>query len=520
MGAAKEHYDVVVVGAGLSGVNAAYRLGTGTSLNFTVLESRHEIGGTWSLFKYPGIRSDSEMFTLGFPFRPWDGEKSIADGADILKYIQDTAREFGIDKKTQCHQKVSSSAWNSKDALWTLQVKDTQKNQDRQITCRYVIFSAGYYDYDQGYYPDLPGCDSFKGQILKPQFWPEDLDYSGKKIVIIGSGATAVTLLPNMAKHAKQVTMLQRSPSYFIAQPSIDPVAQILRKILPAGWAHTYLRIRNQTRSSFLFYMSRIFPNFIRRLLRFLVSRQLPKNFPMDPHFSPNYKPWDQRLCMVPDGDMFKAIKQGRAAIATGHIDTITPGGIKLKDGQEIEADFIVQATGLKVQMLGGTNITIDGKVLNMKDHFVYKGQMIDGVPNLSMCFVSGSRPRSSSFISDMTKMYLADGVTTTTSPFNLQGYTNASWTLGSDLCARYLVRLLNHMKENGYAVATPTCDHNQMQVKPLVNLNSGYLQRAKDVMPQAAQSKPWRMRENFFIDWINFKTDSVKDEMVFSPRH
>lgn len=479
-------YDVIIVGAGLSGVNAAYRLGTGTSLNFTMLESRHEIGGTWSLFKYPGIRSDSEMFTLGFPFRPWEGRKSIADGADILQYIKDTASEFGIDKKTQFNKKVEQASWSTKDALWTLSIKDSQKNENVQMTARFVIFSAGYYDYDEGYYPVLNGSENFKGQILRPQFWPEDLDYSGKKVIVIGSGATAVTLLPNMAKEAKMVTMLQRSPSYFIAQPSIDPVAQFIRKILPGSWAHTYMRIRNQIRSSFLFYMSRVFPNLIRRVLRFLIARQLPKNFPMDPHFSPNYKPWDQRLCMVPDGDFFKAIKAGKASIATGHIDEILPNGIRLKDGQELEADLIVQATGLKVQMMGGTNIVVDGKKVVLRDHFVYKGQMIDGVPNLSMCF----------------------------------GYTNASWTLGSDLCARYLVRLLNYMKENNFAAATPTCDHNQVNVAPLVNLNSGYLERAKPLMPKAADQKPWKMRDNFFKDWIQFKTDSVKDDMRFSPVH
>lgn len=481
-------YDVIIVGAGLSGVNAAYRLQSGTSLKFAVLESRHEIGGTWSLFKYPGIRSDSEMFTLGFPFRPWEGKKSIADGADILQYIQDTAREFGIDKKVQTNTKVNEASWSTKDAMWTLKIDDAAKpgSNGKHITCRFVIFSAGYYDYDEGFYPKLPGVDSFKGQILKPQFWPEDLNYSGKKVVVIGSGATAVTLLPNMAKQAKQVTMLQRSPSYFIAQPSIDPVATFIRWLLPASWAHTYMRIRNQVRSSFLFYMSRIFPGVVRRVLRFLVRRQLPKNFPLDPHFSPNYKPWDQRLCMVPDGDLFKAIKSGKASIATGHIDTITANGVKLKDGSELEADLIVQATGLKVQLLGGTNVVVDGKKLVMREHFVYKGQMIDGVPNMSMCF----------------------------------GYTNASWTLGSDLCARYLVRLLNYMKDNNYAIATPSCDHNQMEVVPLLNLSSGYLQRAEPYMPRAGNKKNWKMRDNFFKDWINFKIDSVKDDMKFSPAH
>lgn len=485
-------YDVVVIGAGLSGVNAAYRLQTGTSLKFTVLESRHEIGGTWSLFKYPGIRSDSEMFTLGFPFRPWDGKKSIADGADILAYIQDTAKEYGIDKKVQTNLKVTDSSWSSKDAVWTLKLEDTRKQEGgaaaptKQMTARFILFSAGYYDYDEGYYPKLEGIDKFKGQVLRPQFWPEDLDYSGKKVVIIGSGATAVTLLPNMAKKAKMVTMLQRSPSYFIAQPSIDPVATFIRWLLPGHWAHTYMRIRNQVRSSFLFSMSRLFPRFIRWLLRFLVRMQLPKGFPLDPHFSPNYKPWDQRLCMVPDGDMFKAIKAGKGSIATGHIDSISANTIKLKDGTELEADIIVQATGLKVQLLGGTNISVDGKKLVMRDHFVYKGQMIDGIPNMSMCF----------------------------------GYTNASWTLGSDLCARYLVRLLNYMKDNGYAVATPSCDHSQLKPAPLVNLNSGYLARAKPLLPKAAHSRVWKMRDSFFKDWINFKTDSVKEDMTFTPAH
>lgn len=327
------------------------------------------------------------MFTLGFPFNPWVQRKSIADGADICQYVKDTASKFGIDKKIEFNQFVVGAAWSSKDALWTVQIQDSQTKATRQMTTRFLLYASGYYDYSEGYYPTLPGSESFKGEILQPQFWPEDLNYKGKKVVIVGSGATAVTLLPNMAKEASHVTLLQRSPSYFVSLPSVDPFATIVRKIFPIVVASFILRLQNQAKSSFFFYMCRLFPNMLRKILRFAVKRQLPPNIPLDPHFAPNYKPWDQRICMVPDGDMFKAMRDGKASIATGHIERITSNSIILKSGQELEADLIVQATGLKVKMLGGTNITIDGEKMKMSDRYVFKGQMLDGVPNMSMSF-------------------------------------------------------------------------------------------------------------------------------------
>lgn len=332
------------------------------------------------------------MFTLGFAFNPWNQRKTIANGDDICQYVKDTASKFGIDKKIEFKSKVIGAEWSSKEALWTVTIEDTDSQQTRKMTTRFIIYASGYYDYDEGYYPELEGVKNFKGDILKPQFWPEDLDYSGKKVVIIGSGATAITLLPNMAKIAKHVTLLQRSPSYFVSLPSVDPLTLFARKFLPLSVASTMNRFQNQFKSSFFYYMCRAFPNALRRILRFLVKRQLPSNIPLDPHFNPSYKPWDQRVCVVPDGDMFKAFREGKGSIATGHIDHITSNSIILKSGQEIEADIIVQATGLKVRLLGGSNVLIDGKKLKMNDHFVYKGQMLDGVPNMSMAF-GVSRP-------------------------------------------------------------------------------------------------------------------------------
>ncbi|UZJ56881.1 hypothetical protein CBS101457_006201 [Exobasidium rhododendri] len=487
MAPAIDHTDVVIIGAGISGINAAYRVQSETSCSYTLLETRSEIGGTWALFNYPGIRSDSDMFTLGFPFYPWTRKKTIADGADICDYVRETASHFGIDKKIEFNQKVASAAWSSKEALWTINIDDVKANTTRKMTTRFLLFATGYYDYNEGYYPDLKGMEKFKGDIVKPQFWPEDLNYKGKKVVIVGSGATAVTLLPNMAKEAAHVTLLQRSPSYFVTLPSVDKFASVYRKIFPAFLATILLRLQFQAKSSFFYYMCRMFPNALRKVLRFLVKRELPPNIPLDPHFNPSYKPWDQRICMVPDGDMFKAFRAGTGSIATGHIKTLTSNSIVLESGQEIEADLIVQATGLKVQLLGGSSITIDGKKLKVSHQFIYKGQMLEGVPNMSLCF----------------------------------GYTNASWSLGSDLCSRYVCKLLNYMKENGYATVKPYCDHSKVTEAPATNLSSGYLQRAKDEMPKATNSSPWNMKNNYFMDYLQFKFGkggNVVENMEFFP--
>lgn len=426
------------------------------------------------------------MFTLGFPFYPWAQRKSIADGADICDYVKETAAKFGIDKKIEYKQKVLSAAWSTKDALWTVQIENAETKTTRQVTTRFMLFASGYYDYSEGYYPSLSGSENFKGQILQPQFWPEDLDYSGKKVVIIGSGATGVTLLPNMAKHAAHVTLLQRSPSYFLALPTVDPIATVARKILPAFLAGLVLRFQNQAKSSFFFYMCRWFPNMMRKILRFAVKRQLPPNIPLDPHFSPNYKPWDQRICMVPDGDMFRSMREGKASIATGVIDKITANTIRLQSGQEIEADIIVQATGLKLMMLGGTSITVDGEKVKLSDRMVFKGQLLNRIPNMSLSF----------------------------------GYTNASWSLGSDICSRYVCKLLNFMKDNGYVKCQPAVDQDSLPLAPLTNLNSGYLQRAVGEMPKSSGKKPWAMKSNYFVDLFQLKTGNVVDDMeFFTPR-
>jgi monooxygenase len=424
------------------------------------------------------------MFTLGFAFYPWTKRNTIAEGADICAYVKETAAHFGIDKKIQFNQMVKNASWSSKDTLWTLSVEDQNTKESRQLTARFVVFASGYYDYAEGYYPDLPGSENFKGQILKPQFWDENLDYSGKKMVIIGSGATAATLLPNLAAKAKLATLLQRSPTYYICLPSVDPLVLFCRKFLPVSVASAINRTQNQLKSSFFYYMCRLFPNFMRRVLRFLTKRQLPANIPLDPHFSPAYKPWDQRPCIIPNGDMFQAMRDGKASIATGHIETMTANSIKLKSGQEIECDYIVQATGLKVSFLGGANVTIDGKKLIVKDRYVFKGQMMDRVPNLSFSF----------------------------------GYTNASWSLGSDLCVRHVCNLLNYMKDNGYAVAMPVCDTSDVKPAPLMNLDSGYIQRAKEVIPKGGNKRPWQMKTNYYVDLFRLKTESITDCMKFTP--
>jgi cation diffusion facilitator CzcD-associated flavoprotein CzcO len=425
------------------------------------------------------------MFTLGYPFRPWTNQRAIAPGNEILQYVKDTAAEFGIDKKIRFNHKVLGADWSEADARWTVQVENTATGEKKAITTGFLLFASGYYSYSEGYYPKLNGADSFKGPILKPQFWPKDLDYKGKRIVVIGSGATAATVVPAMATSgAGHVTMLQRTPSYFVAQPSVDPVATFVRSLLPVGIAHHFLRIRNQLRQNLLVLISSFFPNAVKWGLRKAAMRHLPKDFQFDPHFTPPYNPWEQRLCMVPDGDFFASIKSGQADIVTGHIDTILPNSIKLKDGQEIKADIIVQATGLKVQLFGGAKMTINGKETDVSQRFIYKGQMLDGVPNASLMF----------------------------------GYVDASWTLGADLCSRYVVKLLDHMKKNNYAVARPHCAHNDLEPSSLMNLKSGYVERAKHLFPKSSNSYPWRARQSSFWDWISFPFTDIKQDMEFVP--
>lgn len=394
-----EYKDVVIVGAGISGIDSAYRLQTDTDLDYTIFEGRHEIGGTWSLFQFPGIRSDSDMFTLGFPFRPWTHRRVIADGGDICQYVKDTAHEFGIDKRIQFNCKVVGASWSSQEQRWTLTVEErlakgkateSTPTRVRQVKTRFVTFASGYFNYAEGHYPNIPGADTFAGPIIKPQWWPEELDFKDKRVVVIGSGATAATIVPNMASRgARHVVMLQRSPTYILSIPGENHIGNLVRKFVPSHMAHSGLRAFSTLQAAVLTTASKVFPGTIRRLVMGLARHQLPKGYDVDKHFNPSYNPWDQRMCIVPDGDFYRTIKEGKSSVVTGHIAEITPLGIKLTDGQEIEADIIVQATGLKLQLIGGSQITVDGEKVKIKEHYAYKSQMLEGVPNLSMVFVS-----------------------------------------------------------------------------------------------------------------------------------
>lgn len=481
-----EHLHIVVIGAGLSGINAGYRIQSSTAYgnDYAILESRPRMGGTWDFFKYPGIRSDSDMYTLGFSFRPWTDEKSIADGSDILKYIKDTASEFKIDQKIRYNHKLVSADWSSENAQWTLEIDVTSSGETtrKQITANFVYFCAGYYRYDAPYKATIPGIENFKNTVIHPQFWPEDLDYTGKKVVIIGSGATAVTLLPNMADTAGHVTMLQRTPSYFVVLPTKDWISKLIRLLFPRKVSHAIMRLRMTAISYMFLYFCRLFPNAATKLLRKMTALQLPKNVPLDPHFKPPYKPWDQRLCLVPDGDFFKALRSGKASIATDNVETFTENGIKLKSGETLEADIVVTATGLSMVMVGGASLSIDGNPVKLNKTWLYKGQMLADIPNMGICL----------------------------------GYTNASWSLGSDLACRYFVRVINYMDANKYDVAVPRCKDGELHEAPLLNLKSGYVQRAAPFLPKAGDRAPWYMRTNWFYDWFKVKFGSVTDEMEY----
>lgn len=480
---ATEHVDVLIVGAGLSGIGAAYRLQTQCpGKAYKILEGREAIGGTWDLFRYPGIRSDSDMFTLGYPFAPWKEAKAIADGASILKYIRDTAAKFGIDKQIRFNSQVKAASWSSENAAWTVEVEQGDGVR-AHYTASFLYMCSGYYSYEAGYRPEFPGIESFGGDVIHPQHWPDGLDYAGKRVVIIGSGATAVTLVPAMADTAEHITMLQRSPSYITALPARDRVADGLRKYLPEQRAHSIIRWKNVLITMAFYQLCRRAPRLAKKTLRVGVIKSLPEGYPIDPHFSPTYNPWDQRMCLVPNGDLFKTLGSGKAEIVTDHIDTFTEGGIRLKSGKELEADIVVTATGLRVVFAGGIKLTVDGAEVDVHDKFIYKGLMLSGVPNLAVCI----------------------------------GYTNASWTLRADLSSQYVCRLINYMDEHGYAQCAPHVEDPGMETRPILNLNSGYILRAGDDLPKQGSEAPWFLRQNYVLDVMATRFGDIDDDMIFA---
>ncbi len=474
-----EHFDVLIVGAGLSGVDAAYRVRTSCpGRSWAIVEARACMGGTWDLFRYPGIRSDSDMFTLGFPFRPWNEDRSIADGPSIRRYIEESAAELGIDRAVRYGQRVTAARWVSRTARWTVEINDGE----RAYTCGFLYMCSGYYRYDQAHTPEFPGQDSFAGPVVHPQFWPEELDYAGKRVVVIGSGATAVTLVPALAGTAAHVTMLQRSPSYMTSLPGTDPLASWANRRLPAPLAHRLNRARSIVFTQAFYQFCRRFPGAARRALRRMTEAQLPDGYPVDPHFTPSYDPWDQRMCLVPDGDLFKAVASGRASVCTATIDRIVPTGVRLRGGREVEADILVSATGLQLQLVGGATLTVDDREVTPADTFVYRGCMLSGVPNLALSI----------------------------------GYANASWTLRADLSARYVCRLLNHMVAHGYSTATPV-KRGGGTSRPLLDLSSGYIRRAEAALPRQGEASPWRVRQNYILDYLSERFSAVGADMHFA---
>ena len=480
-----EHLDVLIVGAGLSGIGAGYHLQTHCPRrSYAILEGRESSGGTWDLFRYPGIRSDSDMFTLGYSFRPWQEAKAIADGPSILNYVRETARDHGIDRKIRFKHQVQSASWSSRDARWTVEARRGPDHESVRFTCNFLYMCAGYYSYQGGYEPEFPGRARFTGRIVHPQHWTPDIDYAGKRVVVIGSGATAVTLVPELGRKAAHVTMLQRSPTYVVSRPAIDRVADTLRRALPARLAYSLVRWKNVLWGMFIYQRCKSKPERMKRFIVGMVRAQLGPDYDVAKHFTPRYNPWSQRMCLVPDGDLFEALKAGRASVVTDTIDSFTETGIRLASGAELDADLIVTATGLQLEVLGGLAVSVDGQPVDFSKAMTYKGMMYAGVPNLASAF----------------------------------GYTNASWTLKADLTCAYVCRLLNHMEKTGSRQCTPRLNDPEVAPQPWVDFSSGYFQRSIHKLPKQGSKRPWKLYQNYALDIVALKFGALTDgTMEFS---
>lgn len=476
--------DVVIIGAGISGIGAAYRIterNPGT--HYVILERRDRIGGTWDLFRYPGVRSDSSIFTLSFPWEPWTRREAVADGSHIQEYLEATAQKHGIDTNIRYSTHVDSADWDSSTDTWTVHATDAQSGIQRVYRSRFVFFGSGYYNYDEGYTPDFPGVQAFGGSMVHPQFWPPDLDYSGKNVVVIGSGATAVSLIPALADKAAKVTMLQRSPTYLLSASRVNPLIEAVRKLFSRNVSHRFARAYSALFEAFIWFIARATPNLAKSLIRTQNASLLPPGYPVGIHFTPRYNPWDQRLCVVTDGDMFAAISDGRAEVVTDHIDHLDATGIVLKSGQRVDADVIVTATGLQLQALGGVRISLDGLEIRPQDRFIYKAHLLEDVPNLVWCV----------------------------------GYTNASWTLRADITARATAKLIEYMNLRGYTHAYPHIGDKAMPEKLAWDIQAGYVLRNLHVFPKSGTHRPWNVRQNYLADAIDYNfVDKIDEDMTF----
>ncbi len=473
-----DHVDVLIVGAGLSGIGTACHLTRDCpERTYAILEGRGAIGGTWDIFRYPGIRSDSDMFTLGYDFKPWTTGKAIADGPSIRDYVRETAKEYDVEKNIRFHHNVKRASWNSDTSAWTVQAENTQTGETVRVSCNFLMMCPGYYNYEHGYVPEFEGVDDYKGQIVHPQFWPEDLDYADKKVAVIGSGATAMTIVPSMAMNGANVTMVQRSPTYVVSRPAVDTLAERLQKLLPAQAAYQIIRWRNVLLQMFFYNQSRKRPAYIKKRLLDMAREEIGDDC-VDQHFTPTYNPWDQRLCLIPDADLFETIRDQKVHVVTDHIESFTEAGLKLKSGQHLEADIIVMATGLDLKFMGGLEVEVDGKRIAPADQMYYRGAMLSDVPNLALIF----------------------------------GYTNASWTLKADLVSEYVCRILNHMGKHGFTKAVPQLNDWSVEEETWLDFTSGYIQRSIHKFPKQGNKKPWKLNQNYALDTLSLRFGALDD--------